>query len=113
MSKFILSPNKTLNQILSINNSLNKSVSVDKSKRFDLIYRSLDSRTLNCLKCNDIYTFEDLTKCRAKDLLQITHFGKKSLSVIDQMLLSFGLSLSNEYVSGNPVELSMGNYYRY
>ncbi len=113
MTRFILSPNKTLNEILSINNSVNNSVSVNKSKRFDLIYCSLDSRTLNCLQCNAVYTFEDLTKCRAKDLLQIPNFGKKSLSSINCMLLSFGLSLSDEYVAGNPIELSMGNHYRF
>ena len=41
MTRFILSPNKTLNEILSINNSINNSVSVNKSKRFDLMYRGV------------------------------------------------------------------------
>ena len=112
MTRFI-SPNMTLNEILSLNISLNNSVSVDKSKRISLIQSSLDSRALNCLTYNEIYTLEDLTKCRAKDLLQIPNFGKKSLMAINEMLLSFGLSLSNEYIAGNPIELTMTNSYRY
>ena len=60
-----------------------------KTKLSDL---NLSVRALNCLKAADVSTLADLVQYQKTDLLKFRNFGKKSLSELDDLLLSLNLS---------------------
>lgn len=55
-------------------------------------YKYLSVRALNCLRIADLDTLGDLVQCNKTDLLKFRNFGKKSLTEINDMLESLGLS---------------------
>ena len=60
-----------------------------KTKLTDM---NLSVRALNCLKAADVETLGDLVQYNKTDLLKFRNFGKKSLSELDDLLLSLNLS---------------------
>lgn len=60
-----------------------------KTKLVDL---DLSVRALNCLKAADVETLGDLVKFNKNDLLKFRNFGKKSLTELEELLNSMGLS---------------------
>ncbi|MDD4108167.1 MAG: DNA-directed RNA polymerase subunit alpha [Prolixibacteraceae bacterium] len=66
-----------------------------KTKLVDL---DLSVRALNCLKAADVDTLGDLVTYNRNDLLKFRNFGKKSLTELDDLLdtmgLSFGMDIS-------------------
>lgn len=66
-----------------------------KSKLSDL---NLSVRALNCLKSAEVYTLGELVQYNRNDLLKFRNFGKKSLTELDELLVSlnlnFGLDIS-------------------
>ena len=63
-----------------------------------LVDMDLSVRALNCLKAADIDTLGDLVSFNKNDLLKFRNFGKKSLTEIQELVkskgLSFGMNLS-------------------
>ena len=55
-------------------------------------YKYLSVRALNCLRAANLDTLGDLVQCSRSDLLKFRNFGKKSLTEIQDMLESLGLS---------------------
>lgn len=66
-----------------------------KSKLVDL---DLSVRALNCLKAADVDTLGDLVSYNKNDLLKFRNFGKKSLTELEDLVeskgLSFGMNVS-------------------
>lgn len=66
-----------------------------KTKLVDL---DLSVRALNCLKAADVETLGDLVQFNKNDLLKFRNFGKKSLTELDELVeskgLSFGMNVS-------------------
>jgi DNA-directed RNA polymerase subunit alpha len=60
-----------------------------KTKLVDL---DLSVRALNCLKAADVETLAELVIFNKNDLLKFRNFGKKSLTELDELLESMGLS---------------------
>jgi len=60
-----------------------------KTKLVDL---DLSVRALNCLKAAEVETLGDLVKYNKNDLLKFRNFGKKSLTELDELLESMGLT---------------------
>lgn len=60
-----------------------------KTKLVDL---DLSVRALNCLKAAEVETLGDLVKFNRNDLLKFRNFGKKSLTELDELLESMGLT---------------------
>ena len=60
-----------------------------KTKLVDL---DLSVRALNCLKAAEVETLGDLVKFNKNDLLKFRNFGKKSLTELDELLVSMSLS---------------------
>ncbi|KPK85245.1 MAG: DNA-directed RNA polymerase subunit alpha [Bacteroides sp. SM23_62_1] len=60
-----------------------------KTKLLDL---DLSVRALNCLKAAEVETLGDLVKFNKNDLLKFRNFGKKSLTELDELLVSMNLS---------------------
>jgi len=60
-----------------------------KTKLVDL---DLSVRALNCLKAAEVETLGDLVKFNKNDLLKFRNFGKKSLTELDELLVSMNLS---------------------
>lgn len=60
-----------------------------KTKLVDL---DLSVRALNCLKAADVETLAELCVFNKNDLLKFRNFGKKSLSELDDLLISLNLS---------------------
>jgi DNA-directed RNA polymerase subunit alpha len=60
-----------------------------KSKLLDL---DLSVRALNCLKAAEVETLGDLVKFNKNDLLKFRNFGKKSLTELDELLVSMNLN---------------------
>jgi len=61
-----------------------------KTKLVDL---DLSVRALNCLKAAEVETLGDLVKFNRNDLLKFRNFGKKSLTELEELLESMGLTL--------------------
>jgi len=59
-----------------------------KTKLVDL---DLSVRALNCLKAAEVETLGDLVKFNKNDLLKFRNFGKKSLTELDELLVSVNL----------------------
>jgi DNA-directed RNA polymerase subunit alpha len=59
-----------------------------KTKLIDL---DLSVRALNCLKAAEVETLGDLVKFNKNDLLKFRNFGKKSLTELDELLVSVNL----------------------
>ena len=63
-----------------------------------LVDMDLSVRALNCLKSADVETLGELVVFNKTDLLKFRNFGKKSLTVLDELLanlnLSFGMDIS-------------------
>jgi len=57
-------------------------------------------RTLNCLSFNVTETLGDLVKLTERDLLNIRHFGCKSLEEVKNKLEALGLSLKQRSLAG-------------
>ncbi|MBR1551551.1 MAG: DNA-directed RNA polymerase subunit alpha [Muribaculaceae bacterium] len=57
-----------------------------------LIDMDLSVRALNCLKSAEVETLGELVVFNKTDLLKFRNFGKKSLSELEELLLSLGLS---------------------
>lgn len=57
-----------------------------------LVDMDLSVRALNCLKAADVDTLADLVVYNKNDLLKFRNFGKKSLTELDDLLASMGLS---------------------
>src|SRR5574344_116878 len=57
-----------------------------------LTYMELSVRALNCLAAADVQTLGDLVQFNKNDLLKFRNFGKKSLSELDNLLVSLNLS---------------------
>ena len=53
---------------------------------------NLSVRALNCLKAADVDTLGDLVRFNKNDLLKFRNFGKKSLSELEDLLVSLNLS---------------------
>ncbi|MBQ7211151.1 MAG: DNA-directed RNA polymerase subunit alpha [Muribaculaceae bacterium] len=66
-----------------------------KTKLSDM---DLSVRALNCLKSAEVETLGELVRYNKNDLLKFRNFGKKSLTELDQLLdskgLSFGMDIS-------------------
>ncbi|MGC8802822.1 MAG: DNA-directed RNA polymerase subunit alpha [Bacteroidales bacterium] len=60
-----------------------------KTKLVDL---DLSVRALNCLKAAEVETLGDLVKFNRSDMLKFRNFGKKSLTELDELLESMGLT---------------------
>jgi DNA-directed RNA polymerase subunit alpha len=60
-----------------------------KSKLVDM---DLSVRALNCLKAADVETLGDLVSYNKNDLLKFRNFGKKSLTELEELVISKGLS---------------------
>lgn len=60
-----------------------------KSKLVDM---DLSVRALNCLKAADVETLGELVQYNRNDLLKFRNFGKKSLTELDDLLVSLSLS---------------------
>ena len=60
-----------------------------KSKLVDM---DLSVRALNCLKCAEVETLAELVVFNKNDLLKFRNFGKKSLTELEELLTSLGLS---------------------
>ena len=60
-----------------------------KSKLLDL---DLSVRALNCLKAAEVETLGDLVKFNKNDLLKFRNFGKKSLTELEELLVSMNLN---------------------
>jgi DNA-directed RNA polymerase subunit alpha len=57
-----------------------------------LIDMDLSVRALNCLKSAEVETLGELVRFNKTDLLKFRNFGKKSLSELEDLLSSLGLS---------------------
>jgi DNA-directed RNA polymerase subunit alpha len=66
--------------------------------RTKLVDMDLSVRALNCLKAADIETLGDLVSYNKNDLLKFRNFGKKSLTELEDLVeskgLSFGMNVS-------------------
>ena len=60
-----------------------------KTKLVDL---DLSVRALNCLKAAEVESLGDLVKFNKNDLLKFRNFGKKSLTELDELLVSMNLN---------------------
>ena len=60
-----------------------------KTKLVDL---DLSVRALNCLKAAEVEALGDLVKFNKNDLLKFRNFGKKSLTELEDLLATMGLS---------------------
>ena len=60
-----------------------------KSKLVDM---DLSVRALNCLKSAEVETLAELVVFNKNDLLKFRNFGKKSLTELEELLTSLGLS---------------------
>jgi DNA-directed RNA polymerase subunit alpha len=69
-----------------------------KILKTELVDMDLSVRALNCLKAADIRTLADLVSYDVADMLKFRNFGKKSLTEIQELVkskgLSFGMNLS-------------------
>lgn len=69
-----------------------------KILKTELVDMDLSVRALNCLKAADIRTLADLVTYDVADMLKFRNFGKKSLTEIQDLVkskgLSFGMNLS-------------------
>ena len=63
-----------------------------------LVDMDLSVRALNCLKAADVETLGDLVSYNKNDLLKFRNFGKKSLTELEDLIeskgLSFGMNVS-------------------
>ena len=63
-----------------------------------LIDMDLSVRALNCLKAAEVDTLGDLVSFTKNDLMKFRNFGKKSLTELDELVeskgLTFGMDLS-------------------
>ena len=57
-----------------------------------LVDMDLSVRALNCLKSAEVETLGELVVFNKNDLLKFRNFGKKSLSELEELLNSLGLS---------------------
>ena len=57
-----------------------------------LVYMDLSVRALNCLKAADVETLGELVTYNRNDLLKFRNFGKKSLTELDDLLVSLNLT---------------------
>jgi DNA-directed RNA polymerase subunit alpha len=57
-----------------------------------LVDMDLSVRALNCLKSAEVETLGELVQYNKTDLLKFRNFGKKSLSELEELLASLGLS---------------------
>ena len=57
-----------------------------------LVDMDLSVRALNCLKSAEVETLGELVQFNKTDLLKFRNFGKKSLSELEELLASLGLS---------------------
>ena len=57
-----------------------------------LVYMDLSVRALNCLKAADVETLGELVSYNKNDLLKFRNFGKKSLTELEDLIESKGLS---------------------
>lgn len=57
-----------------------------------LVDMDLSVRALNCLKAADVDTLGDLVQYNRNDLLKFRNFGKKSLTELDDLLVSLNLT---------------------
>jgi len=57
-----------------------------------LVDMDLSVRALNCLKAADVETLGDLVQFNKSDLLKFRNFGKKSLTELEELVLSKGLT---------------------
>jgi DNA-directed RNA polymerase subunit alpha len=69
-----------------------------KILKMELVDLDLSVRALNCLKAADIRSLADLVSYDVADMLKFRNFGKKSLTEIQDLVkskgLSFGMNLS-------------------
>jgi DNA-directed RNA polymerase subunit alpha len=69
-----------------------------KILKMELVDLDLSVRALNCLKAADIRSLADLVSYDVADMLKFRNFGKKSLTEIQDLVkskgLSFGINLS-------------------
>jgi DNA-directed RNA polymerase subunit alpha len=63
-----------------------------KILKTELVDMDLSVRALNCLKAADIRTLADLVTYDVADMLKFRNFGKKSLTEIQELVKSKGLS---------------------
>ncbi len=57
-----------------------------------LVDMDLSVRALNCLKAADVESLADLVSFNKNDLLKFRNFGKKSLTELEELVISKGLS---------------------
>lgn len=57
-----------------------------------LVDMDLSVRALNCLKSAEVYTLGELVQFNKNDLLKFRNFGKKSLTELEEKLVSLNLS---------------------
>ena len=57
-----------------------------------LVDKDLSMRALNCLKSAEVETLAELVVFNKNDLLKFRNFGKKSLTELEELLTSLGLS---------------------
>ena len=61
-----------------------------------LVDMNLSVRALNCLKAAEVETLGELVQLNKSDLLKFRNFGKKSLTELDDLLLSLNLSFGTD-----------------
>lgn len=64
-----------------------------------LVEMDLSVRALNCLKAADVDTLGDLVSFNKNDLLKFRNFGKKSLTELDELVESKGLTFGMNVAS--------------
>jgi len=62
--------------------------------RTKLVDLELSVRALNCLKAAEVETVGDLVRFSKADLLKFRNFGKKSLTELEDIVESMGLTFS-------------------
>ena len=67
-------------------------ISVEIISDWPLVDMDLSVRALNCLKAADVETLGDLVSYNKNDLLKFRNFGKKSLTELEELVISKGLS---------------------
>jgi DNA-directed RNA polymerase subunit alpha len=72
-----------------------------KILKMELVDLDLSVRALNCLKAADIRSLADLVSYDVADMLKFRNFGKKSLTEIQDLVKSKGLSFGMNLSSSN------------
>ena len=79
----------------NINNLFNEEKKEDVNLKTKIVDLDISIRLLNCLKAGNIETLADLISYQKHDLLKIRNFGKRSLTEVEDLLISKGLKFGS------------------